>query len=91
VILAQTLDQLDEWPETDPISRNGDMVRGLMALRAHTNGFIGPAVVDILRWHDIVVDLNGGKDPNTYARLDLYALDLWAVAATLIAEGWENA
>jgi hypothetical protein len=85
-MLARPLDDLSVWPETDLISRHSD---GILALRNKANGSQGPAVIDLLQWHGVLVNPDKPR-PRQSIRLmlDPDALDLWSVAATLIAEGW---
>lgn len=87
--LALLFDDYGTWPETDPICRAGDEAAGLLTLRTKANGSLGPAVIDLLQWHGVLVKIETSMGNRLkILKLDHDALDLWSVAATLIAEGW---
>ena len=69
--MARSFDNRDSWPEDQ--SRNSSLI----ALSIESGFQLGQAVADILEWHGVLVD---GTD------IDQDALELWQVAATLLAE-----
>jgi hypothetical protein len=85
--LALVFDDLSQWPETDPITRNDETRTGLFNLRSACDQNLGMGVVDILRWHGVLRQVEPWPRSwsSTPLRLDVPSLDLWTATAILIA------
>ncbi len=92
--VARRFDAQDDWPIYDVIDRKRGNTRapsrGVWVLKEKANQQLGKAVADILVWHNILAmkdPWGRGPEQDRAVMLDRGALDTWAVAATMLAEG----